>query len=186
MKKLSFYAILMALAFVVVSCGADNKSKRSSSSEADEEMVDEEEDDEAIDEEEEDDALEELNSSLLGNWSNNQDPNVEMHLYAKRGQYDDIYGFGYMKTYNEFFEPEYTYVFAGLEADGDNIIVTYDKREMQLTGGDPDNYDSEEAATWEEVTVATGSFTISPDGSRKCSIASGDRRINHMKLFKQE
>ncbi|MBO4907069.1 MAG: hypothetical protein J5486_08580 [Bacteroidaceae bacterium] len=184
MKKLSFYAILMALAFVVLSCGADNKSKGSSSSDADEEMVDDEEDAEATDEDEEADA--EVNSDLLGNWSNNQDPNVEMHLYAKRGQYDDIYGFGYLKTYNEFFEPEYTYVFAGLEADGDNISVTYDKREMQLTGGDPDNYDSEEAATWEEVTVATGSFTISPDGTRKCSIASGDKRINHMKLFKQE
>lgn len=176
---------MMALVFATVSCGNEKKSKHHDSD--DEELVEDDEDDEDLDEDEDDeDEASDLNDDLLGSWSNNQDPNISMVLSAKMKDFEGKNCYGYIQTYNEYYEPEYTYVFNQIEADGEDIRVTYDQKEMQLTGGDPDNYDSEDAATWEEVSVAFGSFTISPNGKGKCKIASGDKKLNHLVLYKSE
>lgn len=200
MKKVLYFVIVALMTMTTSSCDFVKKSLKLSpdTEEQDEEdMEDEDEDsdedaeeaeaeeaEESEAEESEEAALDELNAALLGSWSNNADPGINMVLADKAGNYDGHKGYGYIVTYNEFFESEYTYVFNSIEADGENIKVMFTKTQMECVAGDPDNYDSEEPAEWVEKVVASGIFTVQPAGRNKCKLASGDKKLNHLTLYK--
>lgn len=124
-----------------------------------------------------------LNANLLGKWSNNNDPTIDMVVADKLGTYDDNKGFGYITASNEFYEYDFLLVFTSVTPDGDNIRVHYKKIESVFTG-DPDNYDSEEGGEWVTKTVGEGDLTLKPQGAGKVTIDSQEKRINKTVLSK--
>ena len=124
-----------------------------------------------------------LNAALLGKWSNNVDPTIDMVVADKLGTYDDNKGFGYITAANEFYEYDFLLVFTSVTPDGDNIRVHYKKIESVFTG-DPDNYDSEEGGEWVTKTVGEGDLTLKPQGAGKVKSDSQEKRINKTVLSK--
>lgn len=124
-----------------------------------------------------------LNANLLGKWSNNNDPTIDMVVADKLGTYDDNKGFGYITASNEFYEYDFLLVFTSVTPDGDNIRVHYKKIESVFTG-DPDNYDSEDGGEWVTKTVGEGDLTLMPQGAGKVKIDSQEKRINKTVLSK--
>jgi hypothetical protein len=124
-----------------------------------------------------------LNADLLGKWSNNNDPAIDMFVADKLGNYDDNKGFGYIMAANEYFEYDFLLVFTSVTPDGDNIRVHYNKLESFFTG-DPDNYDSEDGGEWVSKTVGEGDLTLIPQGAGKVKIDSQEKRINKTVLSK--
>ena len=124
---------------------------------------------------------ESLNTDLLGKWSNNNDPVIDLVVSDKIKDYDGKKGYGYIDASNEYFEMDFKLVFTSVTPDGDNIKVHYQKFEMQFTG-DPDDFDSE--GTYEEVKVGEGDLTLIPAGPGKLKIDSKESRIKNATLFK--
>ena len=122
-----------------------------------------------------------LNADLLGSWSNNNDPVIEMKVSDKFGKYDDYKGYGYVKAANEYFEYDFTLVFTSLTPEGESVRVRYDKLEQQYTG-DPDNPDSE--GEWIMKKVGSGELTLLPAGAHKLKIDSREKRIKNVTLYK--
>ena len=123
-----------------------------------------------------------LNADLLGKWSNNNDPVIDMVVADKMGNYDDNKGFGYITAANEYFEYDFLLVFTSVTPDGDNIKVHYKKLESYFTG-DPDSYD-DEGGEWVTKTVGEGDLTLIPQGAGKVKIDSQEKRINKTVLSK--
>lgn len=122
-----------------------------------------------------------LNASLLGRWSNNNDPVIDMVLADKKGKYDDIEGMGYVRAANEYFEYDFTLVFTSITPDGENIKVHYNKMESQFDGN-PEDEDG--GGEWKEVKIGEGDLTLIPQGEGKVKIESTEQRIKNAVLYK--
>lgn len=123
-----------------------------------------------------------LNNTLMGRWSNNNDPTIEMVLAAEQGDHDGIQGMGYLLAANEYFEYDLKLVFKNLTADGNNIRVSYDK--IEQTYADPDDPDS--AADAGEKKIGEGELTVVALGSGKAKIESSESRLNGVQMFKAQ
>ena len=123
-----------------------------------------------------------LNTSLLGKYSNYNDPSINLTVSDKYGNYEDHKGYGIITTYNEYFEPELVLVVTSLTPDGDNIKVHYNKMEMEFEGGDPDDLGGE--GQWVEKKTGSGDLTLSPAGAGKVKVSSKERRLNGVTLRK--
>ncbi len=182
MKKVLFMAFAMALIVATVSC--NDSKKKHKKGDADEELVDDDED--------EGGELSDMDEAFVGIWSANTDPGAIMQIANEEFEFDDEDCYGYITTYNEYYEGQYNYVFEELEVedeDGKVLRAEFNKTEMRYVGsGDPDDYDEtdEDYGGWESVSIAHGTcrITLNDDGS--CTISSGDSRINHMQLYKQD
>lgn len=124
-----------------------------------------------------------LNTSLLGMWSNNTDPNILMVVSDKFGDHDGRKGYGYVAAANEYYEYDFILVITSVTPDGDNIKVHYDKMESYCEG-DPDDYDSEDAGEWVEKKVGEGDLTLIPQAGGKVKIDSKEKRIKNKVLSK--
>ena len=123
----------------------------------------------------------ELNTSLFGRWNNRNDPQVNMVLSRELAEADGVDGVGYLDASNEYYETEFRLKFKTHQPEGDNIVIAYDKIEIEFTG-DPDDYDSD-VEIIERVT-GHGELTIIPQGDDKVKIKSSEARINGTVLFR--
>ena len=131
-----------------------------------------------------------LNVALLGRWSNNNDPGIDIRLsdkygtYSGNGTYGSNKGYGYLEASNEYFEYDFALLFTAITPDGDNIRVKYDKYETYYEGGEIGDDDSE----FECVTkkVGSGELTLVPVGTGKLKIESNEKRIRNTILFKSK
>lgn len=121
-----------------------------------------------------------LNADLLGQWDNNNDPNISMMVSDKYGKFNDWKCYGYLQAANEYFEYDYLLIFTNLIPDGDRIRVCYDKMEQQYDG-DPDDPDGE--GQWVTKKVGSGEFILVSTGDKKLKIEGGDKRIEDVTLY---
>ena len=124
-----------------------------------------------------------LNASLLGKYSNNNDPTIDLQVSDKYGTYNDNKGYGYVQAANEFYEYDFNLVITSVTPDGDNIKVHYNKMESYCEG-DPDDMGGEDAGEWVTQKVGEGDLTIIPAGAGKIKIDSKEKRINGKVLSK--
>lgn len=122
-----------------------------------------------------------LNADLLGKWSNNNDPVIDLKVTDKYGTYNDYKGYGYVQASNEYFELDFNLVFTELIPDGDKIRVKYNKMESYFTG-DPDDPDAD--GEWVTKKTGSGELTLVPAGAKKLKIESREKRINNKTLYK--
>ncbi|MBO4613201.1 MAG: hypothetical protein J5671_08565 [Bacteroidaceae bacterium] len=122
-----------------------------------------------------------LNADLLGKWSNNNDPVIEMTVSDKIGKFEDWKGYGLLKAANEYFEYDFILVFTSVVPDGDNIRVSYNKMSQEFDG-DPDDPDGE--GQWITKKVGSGEMILVPAGAKKLKINSSDKRIRNAVLYK--
>lgn len=179
MKKLFSCVSVFVCALIISSCGSKTSSE---ATEAAADTLVEAEAAEATEPAAEAEATEAtLNTNLLGKWSNNNDPIIDLFISDKYGKYEDRKGYGYIVASNEYFEMDYTLVFTSITPEGDNIKVHFNKLEMQYTG-DPDDPDGE--GTYEEVKAGEGDLTLIPAGDKKLKIDSKESRIKNAILYK--
>lgn len=124
-----------------------------------------------------------LDTSLFGRWNNQNDPQVSMVLSRELAEADGIDGVGYLDASNEYYETEFRLKFKTHQPEGNNILITYDKLEMEYTG-DPDDYDSDVEVV--EHVTGQGELTIIPQGDDKVKIKSSEARINGAVLFRMQ
>ena len=122
-----------------------------------------------------------LNADLLGQWDNNNDPNITMMVSDKYGKFNDWQCYGYLQAANEYFEYDYLLIFTNLTPDGDRIRVSYDKMDQQYNG-DLDDFGSE--GQCETKKVGSGELTLVPAGDNKLKIEGGDERLKDVSLYK--
>lgn len=195
MKKILFLmsAAMVALAFVA--CGGQGAGSNTSDEQTgDSSAVADVQDsvavaDEAVDETAEGaadgvQAEAVLNTSLIGNYSNNADPNIYMVLSDRFATHNGRKGYGNITAYNEYFEPDFILDFTSVTPDGDNIKVHYNKIVMSFEG-DPDALGDDEAGEWVEQKAGSGDLTICPAGAGKVKIDSKERRLSGKTLIKQ-
>ena len=125
-----------------------------------------------------------LNASLLGKYSNHNDPLIDLEVSDKYGTYGERKGYGYVSASNEYFETDFILVFTSITPDGNNIKVHYNKLEMSFEGGDPDDLGAEDAGEWVEQKVGEGDLTLIPAGAGKVKIDSKEGRIKNKVLSK--
>ena len=130
-----------------------------------------------------------LNVDLLGKWSNNNDPVIDIKLsdkygsYSGNGSYGSNKGYGYLEAANEYFEYDFCLLFTALTPDGDKIRVKYDKYESYYDGEIGDDDSEFECVT---KNIGSGELTLVPVGTGKLKIESNEKRIRNTILFKSK
>lgn len=121
------------------------------------------------------------NPALMGRWSNNNDPVIEMVLAAEQGDHDGYEGMGYVQAANEYFEYDLVLVIKSITPEGDNLRLTYDK--MEQTYADPDDPEGEPGGSRK---VGEGQLTVVVSGPGKCKLESTEKRLNGVTLTKAQ